>query len=227
MNKLKAEEQTRLTLHTIARVESFGLRVERLSTDNLSTNVKMFALMNSGSTPDGQAVPVVPHPVDPVAASLKWPCIFHPLVLSYDPVHILKNLRNQFMDREFVINGKEVSFKTILKVYAKDKGKLVKFCRFLTQLHIAPNNIQRQKVKPALDIFRYEVWSAIKTHHENKAPDFENVDGIWEFLEMIRTWFEAHDICNLKQGVMKRLETKVPFSNQDKTLNLTFLRIHF
>jgi hypothetical protein len=118
------------------------------------------------------------------------------------------------MDREFVINGKEVSFKTILKVYEEDKGKLVKFCRFLTQLHIAPNKIQRQKVKLALDIFRYEVWSAIKTHHENKALGFENVDGILEFLEMIQTWFEAHDICNLKQGVMKRLETKVPFSNQ-------------
>ena len=65
------------------------------------------------------------------------------------------------MDREFVINGKEVSFKTILKVYEKDKGKLVKFCRFLTQLDFTPYNIQRQKVKPALDIFRYEVWSSI------------------------------------------------------------------
>ena len=111
----------------------------------------MFALMNSGSTPDGQAVPVVPHPVDSVAASLKWPCIFRPLFLSYDPIHILKNIRNQFMDREFVINGKQVSFKTILKVYEKDKGKLVKFCHFLTQLDIAPNNIKRQKVKPAID----------------------------------------------------------------------------
>ena len=55
------------------------------------------------------------------------------------------------MDREFVINGKQVSFKTILKVYEKDKGKLVKFCHFLTQLDIAPNNIKRQKVKPAID----------------------------------------------------------------------------
>jgi hypothetical protein len=55
----------------------------------------------------------------------------------------------------------------------------------------------------------------IKTHHENKAPGFENVDGILEFLEMIRTWFEAHDICNFNQGVMKRLEKKVSFSYQE------------
>jgi hypothetical protein len=71
VNKLKAEEQTKLTLHTIARVESFALRVERLSTDNLSTNVKMFALMNSGSTPDGQAVPVCSAPRRPSCCLLK------------------------------------------------------------------------------------------------------------------------------------------------------------
>jgi hypothetical protein len=104
----------------------------------------MFALMNSSSsTPDGHAIPDVLHPVDSVAASLQWPCIFRPLFLSYDPVHILKNVRNQFIDREFLMNGKEVNFKTIVKVYEKDKGNLVKFCHFLTQLHIAPNNIQR------------------------------------------------------------------------------------
>jgi hypothetical protein len=107
VNKLKAEEQRKLKLHVIEKAESFGLRIERISTDNLSKNVKMFALMNSSSsTPDGHKIPVVLHPVDSVAASLQWPCIFRPLFLSYDSVHILKNVRNQFIDREFLINGK-------------------------------------------------------------------------------------------------------------------------
>ena len=212
VNKLKAEEQTKLTLYAVTKAESLGLRIERLSMDNLSTNVKMFSLLNSSKE---HSTPVVPHPVDSVAASLQWPCIFRPLFLSFDPVHLLKNIRNQFIDREFLIKGRQVSFKTILNVYEKDKGKLTKFCRFLTQLHIAPNNLQRQKVKPALDVFRYEVSSAIKTHHESKEPGFENVDGILEFLEIMRTWYEAHDICNTQQAVMKRLETKQPFSNQE------------
>lgn len=120
VNKLKAEEQTKLTLYALTKAESLGLRIERLSTDNLSTNVQMFSLLNSSSK--GHATPVVPHPVDSVAASLERPCIFRPLFLSYDPVHLFKNIRNQFIDREFLIKGRQVTFKTILQVYEKDKG---------------------------------------------------------------------------------------------------------
>jgi hypothetical protein len=224
VNKLKAEEQTKLTLYAVTKAESLGLRIEILSTDNISTNVKMFTLLNSCSK--GQATPVVPHPVDLVAASLKWPCIFRPIFLSFDPVHLIKNIRNQFIDRLFLIKGRHVSFKTILNVYEKDKGKFTKFCRFLTQLHIAPNDLQRQKVKPALDVFRCEVSSAIKTHHEIKEPGFENVDGILEFLKIMWNWYEAHDICNTQQAVMKRLLTKLPFSNQEDE-NLSSLITHF
>jgi hypothetical protein len=42
VNKPKVEEQTKLTLYSVTKAESLVLRFERLSTDNLSTNVKMF-----------------------------------------------------------------------------------------------------------------------------------------------------------------------------------------
>ncbi len=86
VKQLTAEEQTKLTLHVIGRIEVCGFSTFRLVTDNLSTNVKMISLLNNGILS-----PVVPYPVDEIAKSLLVPCIYRPLVLSFDPCNALKN----------------------------------------------------------------------------------------------------------------------------------------
>ena len=55
------------------------------------------SLLNSSSK--GHATPVISHLVDSVASSLRWPCFFRRLYLRcFNPDHILKNIRNKFVD---------------------------------------------------------------------------------------------------------------------------------
>lgn len=164
------------------KLESYGFRVICLVTDNLSVNVKMFHLLN-----DGISFPIVPHPVDAVAASARLPCIFRPLFLSFDPCHVIKNVRNQFIDRIFVPEpGKMESFQPIRKTFENQQANrmLVKQVRFLTRIHVSPKNLEKQKVKPAIDIFKPEVIAAILVNSENSMEGFEDVHATVEFLEL-------------------------------------------
>lgn len=47
-----------------------------------------------------------------------------PLFLSYDYCHLTKNVRNQFLDRNFLLNKEEISAKYIRKIYERQKTSL-------------------------------------------------------------------------------------------------------
>lgn len=49
VNKLTAEQQFHLTIYVIQKLGSLGYKMQRVVTDNLSTNTKMFTLFNDGS----------------------------------------------------------------------------------------------------------------------------------------------------------------------------------
>ena len=166
VNKLTAEEQTKLTIHVIQRTEVSGFNIFRLVTDNLSTNVKMFALLNGGEKSEELRV-VVPHPVDEMAQQRLGSCIFRPLVLSFDPCHGLKNVINQGVDRDFEIDGKLVSFKPLVLIYEMQQkeiegGSLALPVRKLKRKHVMPHNLERQKVNLVIDVFRPDVIATIQ-----------------------------------------------------------------
>lgn len=226
VKQLTAEEQTKLTIHVIERIEVCGFSTFRLVTDNLSTNVKMFSLLSNGILS-----PVVPHPVDEIAKSLLVPCIFRPLVLSFDPCHAFKNVRNQAFDRTLEINGQLVSFAPVLKIYEmqqrdREAGSLALPVRTLTKKHVMPNNMERQKVNLAIDIFRPDVIATIEMHAANKVPGFRNVEGLVTFMKTFQKWFALHDVSSTKEFITKRLPDKMPFfaSNDER---LTWLDIGF
>ena len=78
-----------------------------------------------------------------------------------------------------------------------------------------PNNLERQKVKYAMDIFRSEVIASIKTLAENKKPGFENVTATVEFMEVFSKWIAIHDISSTKEHITQRLAVKMPFYSSD------------
>ena len=170
VNQLTAEQQTKLTVHVIERVEVSRFKVFRLVTDNLSTNTKMFTLLNNKVLCD-----VVPHPVDEMARAYPpIPCIYRPLYLSFDPCHILKNVRNLGCDRILEIDGKLVSFAPLVKIYeiqkkSREEGALALPVRKLTKKHVMPNNLERQKVNIAIDIFRPDVIATLQMFAAKKV----------------------------------------------------------
>ena len=88
VNNLTSEQLEDLTVHVIEKVGECGFQVDRLVSDCLSVNVKMFARLNSG-----KLHPVVPHPLQKEAQ--ETPLIYRPLFVSFDSTHVIKNVRNQ------------------------------------------------------------------------------------------------------------------------------------
>jgi hypothetical protein len=105
VNKMTAEELSKLTLHVKEEVERIGFVVVGAVADNASTNTKMFKIIN----PDRILSHEIALPNDS-----KWK-----LFLSFDSSHIIKNVRNQFIDRSLQRKGKSIRFDFIKRLYLK------------------------------------------------------------------------------------------------------------
>lgn len=112
VNKMTAEELSKLTLHVKEEVERIGFVVVGAVADNASTNTKMFKIIN----PDRILSHEIALPNDS-----KWK-----LFLSFDSSHIIKNVRNQFIDRSLQRKGKSIRFDFIKRLYLKQKTMLLK-----------------------------------------------------------------------------------------------------
>ena len=193
-------------------MEECGIKIHRLVTDNFSTHVKMFARMNGGILHH-----IVPHPIqDQTTQDVR---ILRPLFLSFDYCHGIKNVRNQHVDRCFVIEGVEVSSNYLLELQAIQQGKLVRPVINLTRKHTKPNNLERQKVKYAMDIFRSELISTVRLLSTLNRPGFENLEATVTFLETFHKSVAIHDVSSTTEHIFQPLPRKKPFySAEDERL---------
>jgi hypothetical protein len=206
---LTAEELCLLSTHLIKEVETAGFSIEGIVADNASINTKMFKLLN----PNGKLSHEISHPND---SKRKF-------FVSFDSSHIIKNIRNQFIDRPLKRNGKDISFHFIRRLHDKQKRKLLQPVRKLTQRHLEPTKIERQNVQRALDIFSRPMASALESYRRLKVSGFLGSEETISFLLKIIKWFEIHDVCNVTQAIYQRLPNKAPFTSKDD-LRLQWLR---
>lgn len=159
-----------------------GFSVERVVTDNASTNVKMFKYFGNG-----EVVPFISHPMDPTRK----------LFFSYDYTHLIKNMRNLFINRVVDVCGEKVSFEPIKKVREIQKEFLFfRPMRHLTFKHTQPNSLDRMKVRFAKEIFSKEMIATLRLCQNNDLEGFRGIDATIEFMEMNYLWFALHDVCN-------------------------------
>lgn len=72
-------------MKVLKEVEAIGFLVTRIIADNHKTNVCMMKLLAGG-----KLIHEIPHPL----------CRERNLFLSFDPCHIIKNIRNFFLEKE-------------------------------------------------------------------------------------------------------------------------------
>ena len=107
----------------------------------------------------------------------------------------------------------------------QQKG-LLRPVRNCTEKHVAPNSIEKQKVKPAMNLFRPEVTAAILMHAEKKKKGFEDVQATVAFMKKMHRWISFHDISSSKEHLRKRLKEKKPISKLTD-LRLTYFDVNF
>lgn len=190
-----------LTIHVIRKLEEIGFKVVRVVGDNAKVNVKLFKLLRRAT--DAEDFQVT-HPADPSRH----------LFLSFDPTHLLKNIRNQMIDRPLKWDGELINFSLITLLFTKTMHDGLALCRYLTRRHVDPTNFERMKVSYARDIFRPETVAALRSMHDLGEIGFQKVEPLVKFLEYFWKWYNYHDICNPSQHYRQREASKKPFSDE-------------
>lgn len=87
----------------------------------------------------------------------------------FDPIHLVKSLRNTLLKYDLHTKDGEVSFKIIRSLYLFESENQTKMCPKLSKKHIFPNTFEKMNVRLASQVFSKSVASAIKTLvHLNK-----------------------------------------------------------
>ena len=97
-----------LTSKVISEVENCGFLIVRVVTDNHKSNALMFRKFSQG-----KIKPVIPHPCDDKRL----------LFLSFDPSHIIKNLRNQFLEKQMCGKENFITGDYVKKIYEMQKNE--------------------------------------------------------------------------------------------------------
>ncbi|KAL1474276.1 hypothetical protein MTO96_021122 [Rhipicephalus appendiculatus] len=187
---IKHDRLRSLTLNVLKAVEEAGFFIVRIVTDNHQTNTAMFR----GMSDDNTLQHVVPHPVREN----------DPLFLSFDPNHLIKNLRTNLLEREMFDGTEKIRGGSFLKaLYEIQQNLLVKPARLLSRSHVEPNNLEKMKVSRATLVFSPAVISSLEFLQKNpkaheRASEFRDCGSTITFMKTVGKWYDLHDISGWK-----------------------------
>lgn len=105
-----------------------------------------------------------------------------------DVPHLMKLLRNHFIDSGFVINGKEVQKDIILKLLSLQSGDL-KITHKISAHNLSVVGAERQKVKLATKLFSHTVAQAITRAASLGFLSDQNWDECFQLFKLVITHF--------------------------------------
>ncbi|XP_050032440.1 uncharacterized protein [Dermacentor andersoni] len=179
----------KLLIFVMQKVEACGFRIVRLVTDNHKVNVNCMKLLGNGLLTYR-----IEHPCDRSRI----------LFISFDPCHVLKNVRSQFLSRDIGPKG-EISASHIKDLYELQKGLSVKPVRFLSRKHVYPSNIEKMNVARAVQLMSPSVTAALE-HLKDQAGhtcalSFSAAGPTITFMKNVYRWFVLHDVSNTTQHI--------------------------
>ena len=145
--QLTGKELHDLTLNVIKEVEESSFRLMRVVTDNHKTNVAILRMLGNGKLEYK-----VEHPVN----NSRF------LFLSFDPNHIIKNLRSQFLEKEMADGEKIISGSYVKQLYSLQQKDIIKAVRNLSKRHVEPSNIDKNECWPCCFGFFSSSYSSDK-----------------------------------------------------------------
>jgi hypothetical protein len=88
------------------------------------------------------------------------------LFIFHDPPHLLKGIRNNFLDKDIMFEGKRASWKDILYVYDLDmKNVHTRALPNLTADHVDPKKMKKMKVKVAAQVLSARTAAQLNFAH--------------------------------------------------------------
>ncbi|KAF4517368.1 hypothetical protein B566_EDAN013641 [Ephemera danica] len=184
VNGLTGEDMETTTRRVLTDVTNIGFHVVRVCVDNHPINASMHRKLSGTETVE----PFIPHPMDQNDL----------LFLSYDYIHLLKNMWLQHLEREMQDRDGTISSKYVREVYQLQKHLTFKAVRSLKYSALYPVAQEKMQIKTALSVFSDEVISVLETlknwGEKTETVDFSKVGPTLRFLRNIQKFFKCFDV---------------------------------
>lgn len=172
----KGDMLAKIIKQVVTKLHSIGLQPRILVCDQGANNRNAFSILGSNK---------VNHQI-----KINGRCIY----TCFDPPHLLKSLRNNFMNEkvQISISGKKVRWYDVLQTYKVDQvSTTTRAMPKLTDKHIHPTNFEKMRVKYAAQIFSHTVSAAILTALATKQLTSETAVNTAHFVKEINNIFDC------------------------------------
>lgn len=147
---------------------------------------------------------------------------FHPITKNKiyvfaDIPHILKLIRNWFLDHGFILqDGKKIT-KAPVKCLIEKTTTEISSCHKLKPIHITCEKSQRQNVALAAQLMSNTTATALKRYLPGE--DKELAKNVGDFFQMINIWFDILNSYSPSASVQTKRPYGTNFENQNQILN--------
>ena len=175
-------------------------------------------------SPSRQLETSVPHPSDNTRK----------LFVTFDFVHILKSIRNNWMNQKdfrktfhfpnfqnikldycvYPVQVYSASFSDVRLLYASEKESLAKLAPNLTIKACFPSAIERQNVKLVLKVFNELTLAALKLQNQLSNQEYRN--NTHDFVEILLQLWKLFNINSPLKGKRMNDNMSRPLTYQDE-----------
>lgn len=163
-----------MVLDVVTKLESIGLHVVALVCDQEVTHRSLYSLLG-------------------VSVDQPWflSSNGNRVYAMFDMPHIMKNLRNDFMNYDIVVDGKVASFCHLQQMYKFEKHSTRRMCPKLTDDHFDMKIFKKMRVSLATEVLSRSVAVALRAHtvfeqlpvEASDTADFvERIDCVFDIL---------------------------------------------
>jgi len=209
--RLTSTFQSQVVMEAVEKIESAGGKVFCCTFDGNAVNTKM-----------AQEITKMAQEIS--GGEEPWVSVFnnHPIFWINDPVHILKCLRNNFLNAvklvyrdPLTLETKTANWNDLISLEANERAtSAVVSCSKLSKIAVAPPPIMRQRVDLALKVFCYETAAALQLAGHNETSDF---------VLLVAKFFTIMNAKYAGAGTRLRDELRQPISDINSP-SIQFLR---
>ena len=149
-----------------------------------------------------------------------------PLFLLFDFVHILKSIRNNWLnqmdynktftypDFEKIHVTNKAVFKEIRQLYKSDQHSVAKLAPRLTSKACWPSTFERQNVSLALRVFDESTAAALNVNHQSRYQLSTNSQTA-DFITIMCNVWKLFNINAPNKGILLNGKFSIPLTNND------------
>ena len=135
--------------------------------------------------------------------SIDKPYIVHntnKVYIVYDPPHLLKNVRNNFMKSNYKYDSTKIKWEYVVDIYNIDKAMAIRMAPKLTDKHITLPPFTAMRVNLAAQTLSHSVAAGINTLCTVKDDFPDDASAAAEFIETFDQLFNAFNSSSIKSS---------------------------